>query len=102
MDIQKFVKENQNLISNELKKKGFLLESRNFEEARIGVREVLSGRDMTCSLVKDSRIVTIESKKELINHTLPFRWVSIDFSFSKKRYELEINGKVIYYNYCVL
>jgi hypothetical protein len=102
MKIEKFIKENKNLISDELKKKRFILEDIDFEEARTGVKEIFSGRSMTCSLVKDESMITVEGKQELINHTLPFRWVSIDFSFTPKRYELEINGKVIYYKYCVL
>ena len=93
-NILEFIKENQDLIFNKLNKKGFLMERDDIERAIerkwFEYKENIPYK------------VYIESKKELKNHTLPFREVGMDFSFNKKRYELEINGEIIYYIYCIL
>jgi hypothetical protein len=92
--ILEFIKENQDLVFNKLNKKGFLLEKDDIEQAI--KRETFSPQ------LNNPNKVYIESRKELKNHTLPFRWVGMDFSFSKKKHELEINGETIYYSYCIL
>ena len=101
MGVLKFVKENQESIIEKLNNKGFLLENKNFDIIRTGVREVLL-EDNTCDVVTDESKVSIEGKQELINHFLKDRWVSISFSFKKKRYKLKLKNIDLYYSYCVL
>lgn len=102
MEIIEFVKEKKELIINKLREKGFILENEDFDKIRTGSKIVSHGRSRTSYLVKDERIATFEIKKELKNHTLPYRWVSIDFSFNKKKNELEVDGQIIHYSCCIL
>jgi len=102
MVLLEFIKENQNLIISKLSKKGITIKKVDVGNAMIGCKEVFTGRDRTCSLIEDKSKVYIEGQKELKDHTLPFRWIGIDFSFNKKRYELEIDGVIVYYSYCIL
>jgi hypothetical protein len=102
MEIKEFIKENKNLISRELGRKGFIFNEGDFEKIMVGMDEILYGRDKICKLVENKNVASLGCRKNLKNHTLPYRWVNIDFSFYKKRYELKINGKIIYYNYCIL
>ena len=98
-NIIEFCKLNRDIITKALIIKDIVIEDSNQFET--GYREVLD-KNYNCTVIQDKRIACIEGKQILKNHILPHRIISIDFTFNTKKHSINVNGKTVYYSYCVL
>lgn len=98
-NIVNFCKENKDLITKLLNENNLIIEE--LDDFMVGYKEKLDKYN-TCHLIEDNNTCSIQAKQKLKNHNLSHRWVSVDLSFKKKKYALNINNNTIFYNYCIL